>query len=121
MYEPNGVTCPNCHAQPGKPCNQPTEHGRRDVKWIHHSRIAEAVSEANQVRVTYRVSATVNGEPRHVIMPGPRGLGGGQVLSELLFNTEDNYKRFYRGAGPEDYEAELEDLLIEVHDWSELE
>lgn len=32
------VACPNCQAQPGKPCTQPTDTGRRDVRWFHLAR-----------------------------------------------------------------------------------
>lgn len=32
------VVCPNCNAQPGQPCTQPTETGRRNVQWIHYAR-----------------------------------------------------------------------------------
>lgn len=34
------VSCPNCNARPGEPCNVPTETGRRDVGWVHLSREA---------------------------------------------------------------------------------
>jgi hypothetical protein len=32
------VTCPNCQAQPGRRCSQPTDTGRRDVAWVHLAR-----------------------------------------------------------------------------------
>lgn len=72
-------------------------------------------------RVTYRITGTVNGKRRFVILEGPRGLDADTVYDELLINHEGNYKRFYRGATDKDFDAEIEDLLIEVHDWSELE
>lgn len=73
-----------------------------------------------EVRVTYRYTATVNGRRRSVVVDGPRGLDAGQVISELIDNTEINYRRFYRGATQADYEAEREDELVEVYDWSEV-
>ncbi|QKY79991.1 hypothetical protein PQD13_gp79 [Gordonia phage Clawz] len=33
-----GVICPNCNAQPGHPCTQPTDTGRRNVTWFHNAR-----------------------------------------------------------------------------------
>lgn len=35
------VVCPGCNAQPGKPCTQPTDTGRRPVTWMHLTRYAE--------------------------------------------------------------------------------
>lgn len=32
------VPCPVCNAAVGRPCNAPTETGRRDVRWFHSSR-----------------------------------------------------------------------------------
>ncbi|WNM68805.1 hypothetical protein SEA_SOOS_75 [Gordonia phage Soos] len=32
------VVCPNCNAQPTKPCTQPTDTGRKNVSWFHHAR-----------------------------------------------------------------------------------
>jgi len=43
--DPHTVTCPNCAAQPGQPCTQPTDTGRRNVTWHHLAREA-AVSGA---------------------------------------------------------------------------
>lgn len=37
--------CPVCQAPAGKPCNAPTERGRRDVNWFHLGRY-EAALEA---------------------------------------------------------------------------
>jgi len=34
------VACPNCYAQPGKPCTQPTDTGRTPVQWVHLAREA---------------------------------------------------------------------------------
>ena len=33
------VKCPNCQAQPGEPCTQPTDTGRRAVKRPHLARL----------------------------------------------------------------------------------
>lgn len=35
---PITVTCPNCQSPPGEFCTQPTENGRRTVKWFHLAR-----------------------------------------------------------------------------------
>lgn len=35
--------CPNCQAQPGEPCTQPTNDGRRAVNWVHNARRALAM------------------------------------------------------------------------------
>lgn len=32
------VVCPNCNAQPNKPCTQPTDDGRVAVSWVHLAR-----------------------------------------------------------------------------------
>ena len=42
MAEPLTVACTNCHAQPGQPCTQPTDAGRRPVPWFHLAREADA-------------------------------------------------------------------------------
>ena len=73
-----------------------------------------------KVAVTYRYTATVNGRRRTHIVTGPRGLSADQVIAELIDNDEKNYSRFYRGATEEDYDADREDELVEVYDWSEL-
>jgi len=73
-----------------------------------------------EVRVTYRYTATVNGRRRSVIVTGRRGLDAGQVIAELIENDAKNYARFYRGATDKDYDADREDELVEVYDWSEL-
>ena len=31
--------CPTCHAPVGEPCTQPTDIGRKPVKWIHSARL----------------------------------------------------------------------------------
>lgn len=72
-------------------------------------------------RVTYRYSATVNGKRRSVIVTGLRGLEAADVITELIDNDEKNYERFYRGATPQDYDAEREDELVEAYDWHEVE
>ena len=72
------------------------------------------------VTVTYRYTATVNGKRRMVIVTGARGLDASEVIALLVDNHETNYKRFYRGATEKDYEAEREDELVEVMDWSEV-
>ena len=73
-----------------------------------------------EARVTYRYTATVNGRRRTLIVTGPRGLSADQVINELIDNDEKNYSRFYRGATEEDCDADREDELVEVYDWSEL-
>lgn len=35
------IVCPNCNALPGKKCTTPTDNGRKEVNWIHYSRIPE--------------------------------------------------------------------------------
>ena len=30
--------CPNCNAQPGRKCTQPTDSGRKEVSWFHLAR-----------------------------------------------------------------------------------
>lgn len=35
---PKSVACPACGAQPGQPCNAPTDGSRRDVTWFHIKR-----------------------------------------------------------------------------------
>lgn len=75
----------------------------------------------DEVNVTYRYTATVNGLRRSVIVTGPRGLDAGEVITELIDNNEKNYKRFYRGAIEADYEAEREWERVEVYDWSDVE
>lgn len=40
-------TCPVCFAPIGKPCNAPTETGRRDVRWFHHLREDRAAQMRN--------------------------------------------------------------------------
>ena len=32
--------CDNCNAQPGKPCTQPADNGRKPVAWVHLARTA---------------------------------------------------------------------------------
>lgn len=32
------VVCPNCNAQPDRPCTQPTDTGRTNVSWVHLAR-----------------------------------------------------------------------------------
>lgn len=39
MEPTRAVFCPNCHAQPGKTCTQPTNTGRTPVPWLHLSRL----------------------------------------------------------------------------------
>jgi len=34
----HSVRCPNCYAQPGQKCTQPTDDGRRAVPWVHLAR-----------------------------------------------------------------------------------
>lgn len=29
------MTCPNCNVQPGQPCTQPIDNGRKPVSWVH--------------------------------------------------------------------------------------
>lgn len=36
--DPRLVVCPNCNAQPGQPCTQPTDDSRRAVNWYHLAR-----------------------------------------------------------------------------------
>ena len=36
------VACPICNAPVGRPCNTPTETGRRDVSWFHNMRTERA-------------------------------------------------------------------------------
>lgn len=36
MYR--AVQCPVCGAPPTRPCNVPTDTGRRDVGWVHFKR-----------------------------------------------------------------------------------
>lgn len=38
MAAPIEVACPNCQAPEGKPCNVPTDSGRRSVPWFHAAR-----------------------------------------------------------------------------------
>lgn len=75
---------------------------------------------SGEVRVTYRYTATVNGRRRSLIITGPRGLSAGEVIAELIDNDPKNYARFYRGATDKDYDADREDELVEVYDWSEI-
>lgn len=70
---------------------------------------------------TYRYEATVNGKRRYVIFVAPRGLTLDVIEHEWIDNHDDTYKRFYRGAKPEDFEAEREDSVAYVMDWSEVE
>lgn len=35
---PRDVVCPNCNAQPGKACTQPTNTARSRVNWYHLAR-----------------------------------------------------------------------------------
>lgn len=35
---PRDVVCPNCNAPVGSPCTQPTDTGRRIVRWFHIAR-----------------------------------------------------------------------------------
>jgi hypothetical protein len=32
------VKCPACKANPGEPCTQATNTGRRNVQWVHNAR-----------------------------------------------------------------------------------
>lgn len=34
----SAVACPACQAPAGEPCTQPTDNGRRVVRWAHLSR-----------------------------------------------------------------------------------
>lgn len=43
---PRNVVCPNCNAQIDKPCTQPTDDGRRIVRWYHFAREEAAEQEA---------------------------------------------------------------------------
>ena len=43
--DPSHIVCPNCNAQVGEPCTQPTEHDRRTVSWFHFARINTARQE----------------------------------------------------------------------------
>lgn len=36
--DPRLVACPNCNAQPGYPCTQPTDDARTPVSWFHLAR-----------------------------------------------------------------------------------
>lgn len=38
---PVELVCPNCNAQPGEPCTQPTDVDRKAVTWTHLSRMHE--------------------------------------------------------------------------------
>lgn len=69
----------------------------------------------------YRYSATVNGKRRDVVVYAPKGTGSGAIESEFIDNIEANYKRFYRGATPEDFEAEREDVKVEIYGWHEVD
>lgn len=42
MVTPLEVGCPACQAKPGEPCTQPTDTGRRSVRWYHHARVTNA-------------------------------------------------------------------------------
>lgn len=44
--DPRLVECPACFAPPGRPCNAPTDDGRRDVPWHHLSREGAALHPA---------------------------------------------------------------------------
>lgn len=39
------VVCPNCNAQPDKPCTQPTDTGRSNVSWVHLARESEYMKQ----------------------------------------------------------------------------
>lgn len=41
LSAPTAVACPNCGAPQGYPCSQPTDTGRRVVRWTHLARDAE--------------------------------------------------------------------------------
>ena len=43
--DPREVQCPACLSQPGKPCTQPTDTGRKAVDWVHYSREAMAAEK----------------------------------------------------------------------------
>lgn len=56
------VICPACNAQPGRPCTQPTNTGRREVSWVHDAREAAyheiaAVATGKRERETLRHNA----------------------------------------------------------------
>lgn len=36
------VQCPNCQAKPKQKCTQPTDTGRKPVRWVHLEREREA-------------------------------------------------------------------------------
>lgn len=36
------VKCPNCQSGPGRKCTQPTDTGRKAVRWVHLAREHEA-------------------------------------------------------------------------------
>lgn len=38
IQQAQSVQCPNCNAQPGTPCTQPTNTTRKPVGWVHLTR-----------------------------------------------------------------------------------
>lgn len=44
------VTCPNCNAQPGQPCTQPTDTSRKAVAWVHSAREVNAEKPPTPVK-----------------------------------------------------------------------
>lgn len=54
MAAPADVVCPNCNAQPGQPCTQPTNTARTPVLWYHFGResLAERTRTPEEFSVT---------------------------------------------------------------------
>jgi hypothetical protein len=72
-----------------------------------------------------KFEAEVNGTRRWVEFPmtmsveeiAHRGMDGIEAEAELLIMNEQGlYNEFYEGAEPEDYDAELENVIVEVID-----
>jgi len=36
------ATCPSCQSKPDRKCTQPTDNGRKPVRWVHLEREREA-------------------------------------------------------------------------------
>lgn len=49
---PNSIfyECKACGSKPGEPCSQPTENGRKNVKWFHYARSGLVVDLEQQSR-----------------------------------------------------------------------
>lgn len=85
--QPLNVVCPNCNAQPGEPCTQPTERSRNPVKFFHYARITsvENAEHAQRVRTAIQSHKEITG-PKTIAIDGYDEVNDAE-LEQLLSAT----------------------------------